>query len=261
VVAFFRHAVDDASPAARFCLLAICLVVSGVLHAVAIVLPWSTFGPFTLMGPADGRRPGVASRHGRRRIPAVLRIDFASPRVARPERLAKEENPRPAIAMPRSIPKIFTKPHSEPERLSGLPETALTPDVSQVAPAETEGRAVPLPQYFPAEKLTRQPELAEAIDDMLNESLEAGFRGHAGLRLFLDENGKVDKGGVLVSTLPIDIEGLIVRSVFKARYRPGEIDGVPVMSEMTVSADLTTAIELPAPSSAPVEGKAIPAPP
>lgn len=163
--------------------------------------------------------------------------------------------------MPRPIPKNFSKPPSEPERLPDLPETALTPDVSQVAPAETEGRAVPLPQYFPAEKLTRQPELAEAIDDKLNESFEAGFRGHAVIRLFLDETGKVDKVSVLESTLPIDIEGLVVRSFFKARYRPGEIDGVPVMSEMTVSADLTTTIELPAPSAAPIEGKSRPAPP
>lgn len=258
MVAFCRHAVDDASPAARFCLLAICLVVSGVLHALAFVLPWSTFGPFSLMGPVDGRRPGAASRHDARRKPAVLRIDIASPRVARPERLAKEEIPRPAAAMPRSTPKIFSKPASEPERLPDLPETALTPDVSQVAPAEAEGRAVPLPQYVPAEKLTRQPELAEAIDDKLNESFEAGFRGHAVIRLFLDENGKVDKVSVLESTLPIDIEGLVVKSFFKARYRPGEIDGVPVMSEMTVSADLSTTIELPAPPAAPVDGKARP---
>ena len=117
---------------------------------------------------------------------------------------------------------------------------------------------MPLPQYFPAEKLTRQPELAEAIDDKLNESFEGGFRGHAVIRLFLDETGKVGKGRVLESTLPIDIEGLVVRSFFKARYRPGEIDGVPVMSEMTVSADLTTTIELPAPPAAPVDGKARP---
>lgn len=261
MVAICRHAVDDVSPAARFCLLAICLVASGVLHGLALALPWSTFGPFSLMGPGDGRRPGVASRHDARRKPAVLRIDFASPKVARPERLAKEEIPRSAVAMPRPIPKNFSKPPSEPERLPDLPETALTPDVSQVAPAETEGRAVPLPQYFPAEKLTRQPELAEAIDDKLNESFEAGFRGHAVIRLFLDETGKVDKVSVLESTLPIDIEGLVVRSFFKARYRPGEIDGVPVMSEMTVSADLTTTIELPAPPSAPVEGTARPAPP
>ncbi len=161
--------------------------------------------------------------------------------------------------MPRPNPKIVAKPLSEPDPSPTLPESKLPPDVSEVAPAETEGRSVPLPQYFPAEKLTRQPELAEAIDDKFNESFEAGFRGHAVIRLFLDENGKVNKVHVLESTLPIDVEGMVVKSFFTARYRPGEIDGVPVMSEMTVSADLTTAIEFPAPRAAPVEGKARPA--
>lgn len=191
----------------------------------------------------------------------MLRIDFAAPRVARPEHSQKEEIPRPTVAVPQPNPTIVFKPPSEPGRFPDVPETEFPPNVSEVAPAETEGRAVPLPQYFPAEKLTRQPELAEAIDDKLNESFEAGFRGHAVIRLFVDESGKVDKVSVLESTLPVDVEGIVVTLFFKARYRPGEIDGVPVMSEMTVSADLTTTIELPAPSAAPVEGKARPAPP
>lgn len=260
MVAFCRHAVDDASPAARFCLLAICLVASGLLHGLALVVPWSTFGPFSLMGSAEERRPGAASRHDAPRKPAVLRIDLAAPRVARLERVPKEEIPRPAVAMPRPTPKIASRPPSEPDPSPDFPETELTPIVPEVAPAESEGRAVPLPQYFPAEKLTRQPELAEAIDDKLNESFEAEFRGHAVIRLFLDESGKVDKVSVLESTLPINVEGILVTLFFKARYRPGEIDGLPVMSEMTVSADLTTTIELPAPPATPVEERARPAP-
>jgi hypothetical protein len=242
-------------------LLAICLVASGVLHGLALALPWSTFGPFSLTGPADGRRAGTASRHDAQRKPPVMRIDLAAHRVARPEHSQKEEIPRPAVVVPQPNPTVVSKPPSEPDRLPDVPETELPPNVSQVAPAEAEGRAVPLPQYFPAEKLTRQPELSEAIDDKLNESFEAGFRGHAVIRLFLDESGKVDKVSVLESTLPIDVEGIVVTLFFKARYRPGEIDGVPVMSEMTVSTDLTTTIEFPAPPAAPVEAKARPAPP
>lgn len=213
------------------------------------------------MGSAEERRPGAASRHDAPRKPAVLRIDLAAPRVARLERPPKDEMPRPAVAMPQPTPKIASTPPSEPDPSPNFPETELTPIVPEVAPAESERRAVPLPQYFPAEKLTRQPELVEAIDDKLNESLEAGFRGHAVIRLFLDENGKVDKVRVLESTLPIDVEGILVTLFYKARYRPGEIDGLPVMSEMTVSADLTTTIEMPAPSATPVEGRTRPAPP
>ena len=124
-----------------------------------------------------------------------------------------------------------------------MPVTEKLPGVEETAPGEPEARAVPLPQYFPAEKLTRQPELAEEMDSSLRESLEAGFRGHVVIRLFLDETGKANKVRVMESSLPIEIEGLVVKSFFLARYRPGEIDGQPVMSEMTVAVDLSTAFE------------------
>ena len=102
---------------------------------------------------------------------------------------------------------------------------------------------------FPAEKLTRQPELADEMGDSLQESLEAGFRGHVVIRLFIDQTGKADKVQVMASSLPIQIEGLVVKSFFHARYRPGEIDGQPVMSEMTVAVDLSAGAELFQPAS------------
>lgn len=111
---------------------------------------------------------------------------------------------------------------------------------------------MPLPQYFPAERLTRQPELADGLDDSLHEPLEAGFRGRVVIRLFIDQIGKADKVRVMASSLPIEIEGLVVKSFYLARYRPGEIDGQPVMSEMTVEVDLSAALGT-APPASPVD--------
>lgn len=238
-----RHAVDDDSPTARFCLLAICLAASSLLHGLVLLVPWSTLGPFNLLGPAAERRPGSAARAGTDRMQARLQIDFSVPRdpvVAGPPKI---EVVRPEVVLPQSIPQIVKNPPAEPEPLpSPVTETPL-PVVEETAPGESETRAVPLPQYFPAEKLTRQPQLDEAMDSSLRESLEAGFRGYVVIRLFLDETGKANKVRILESSLPIEIEGLVVKSFFLARYRPGEIDGQPVMSEMTVAVDLSTALE------------------
>lgn len=249
---FCRHAVDDASPAARFCLLAICLAVSGLLHGLVLLVPWSTLGGFSLLGPAAQRRPGHPSRPIVEGKPARLQIDFAVARLPVAADPPKEQVVRPAAALPRPLPQIAAEP--APERApSPDPAVAHAPPgvAEEAAPAEPEGRTVPLPQYFPAEKLTRQPELAEEIDHTLSESLEPGFRGRVVIRLFLDETGKPNKVRVMESSLPLEIEGLVVTTFFRARYRPGEIDGQPVMSEMTVAVDLSTVFELPLPASPP----------
>lgn len=249
MVVFCRHAVDDASPAARFGLLAICLAASGLLHGLALLVPWSTLGPFGLFGPAAERRAGASSRPIVKRERARLQIDFSVPRIPLAAGPPKEVVARPALVLPRSIPQIVAKPPPEPEPLPDSPVAEVPPDGADAVPAEPEGRSVPLPQYFPAEKLTRQPELAEEIDDKLDESFEAGFRGRVIIRLFLDETGKANKVQVMESSLPLEIEGLAVKTFYVARYRPGEIDGQPVMSEMTVSIDLSTVFEAPLPAS------------
>jgi hypothetical protein len=40
------------------------------------------------------------------------------------------------------------------------------------------------------------------------------------------------------STLPRELEGQVVLQFYRARYRPGEIDGVPVNSELLLTVDL-----------------------
>ncbi|MBK7665593.1 MAG: energy transducer TonB [Sterolibacteriaceae bacterium] len=248
---FCRHAVDDDSPAAKFCTLALCLVASGLLHGLVLVVPWSTLGPFSMSGPAAERRAGPASRSIVDRTPTRLRVDLAVPRLPLVVEPPKDEVARPALALPRSIPEIAPKSAPEPE--PQLPAVPARPEPDEAVPGDAEGRTLPLPQYFPAEKLTRQPELADEMGDSLQESLEAGFRGNVVIRLFIDQTGKADKVQVMESSLPIQIEGLVVKSFFHARYSPGEIDGQPVMSEMTVAVDLSAGPELFQPAN-PLDG-------
>jgi len=112
---------------------------------------------------------------------------------------------------------------------------------------------MPLPKYFRAEELSRQPELVDRLDETLREPLEAGFRGHLILRLFLSDSGKVDRVGVIESTMPPEVEGLVVKAFYLARYRPGEIEDRAVMSEMTVEVGVSTSDAQVLP---PPEGKA-----
>lgn len=120
------------------------------------------------------------------------------------------------------------------------------------APAE-EARVLPLPRYFAAQELTRQPELVGSIEEALREPLEAGFRGRLVLKLFLDVGGKVDSVRVMESTMPVAIEGQVVKAFYFARYRPGEIEDRAVMSEMTVEVGVSASD---AQVSSPPAGKA-----
>lgn len=58
------------------------------------------------------------------------------------------------------------------------------------------------------------------------------------LRLSIDRHGVVNAVSVLRSTLPHELEGKIVLQFYRAHYRPGEIDGVPVNSELLLAVDL-----------------------
>lgn len=246
---FCRHAVDDDSPAAKYCTLALCLAASGLLHGLVLVVPWSTLGPFSMSGPAAEGRAGAASRSIVDRTPTRLRVDLSVPRLPVDVELPTREVVRPALALPKTIPEVAPMSAPEPEPSPQLPAAPVPPLPDEAVPGGPEGRTMPLPQYFPAEKLTRQPEVADELDDSLHEPLEAGFRGHLVIRLFIDQTGKADKVQVMESSLPIQIEGLVVKSFFLARYRPGEIDGQPVMSEMTVAVDLSAGPEILQPAS------------
>lgn len=48
---------------------------------------------------------------------------------------------------------------------------------------------------------------------------------------------------VISSTLPHEVEGRIVLSFYRATYRPGELEGRPVNSEMTLLVNVSPATD------------------
>lgn len=238
---FLGYAADRSLSLAQFGRLAACLVVSGALHVLALIPDWSRVGPFRLIGPTDDSSTYWQDRP---------RIDAVIVEAMRPSAVIGPVQPSPA-ADP-ILPSAGPASEQAPGEPDVAPQGQLPIEVERHPPAidaSELGRSLPLPDYLPAEALTRQPELVGGIDETLYEPLEPGFRGRIVIRLYLNQLGKAERVKVLESTLPIQIEGSVVRAFYAARYRPGEIDGQAVMSEMTIDVDLSTTTETYEPKS------------
>jgi hypothetical protein len=105
-------------------------------------------------------------------------------------------------------------------------------------PAQPPAPALaPGPFYHSPHALTRPPELVEdgPAEIELPESQEPG---NLLLRLAIDRYGVVNGVSVMRSTLARELEGQVVLQFYRARYRPGEIDGMPVDSELLLVVNL-----------------------
>lgn len=253
-----RRAADGVSLPVNFGRLAACLAASCLLHVAALLVDWSSLGPFRLLGSAARSQKWQDSRP----IDAVIVAATRPPAAGAPVgQRAAAPRPAPPASKPAPVraPQVrAVAPEPEP-----LPAPVVEEPLAEPPAAEGEAaRALPVPNYFPAEALTRQPELIGGIDESLREPVEAGLRGRAIIRLYLNQSGKPERVSVLESTLPVEIEGLVVKAFYTAQYRPGEIDGLAVMSEMTVDVDLSSTTEIHVPNplpAAPAGGGAAPA--
>jgi hypothetical protein len=113
------------------------------------------------------------------------------------------------------------------------PQVAALPEAAKAAAPSP----LPAPVYHASDALTRPPELVENAPEEI-ELPESQGAGHVLLRLAVDRHGVVNAVNVLRSTLARELEGQIVLQFYRARYRPGEIDGVPVNSELLLTVDL-----------------------
>lgn len=84
--------------------------------------------------------------------------------------------------------------------------------------------------------LSRQPELIEdSVDLLIGDANSMAVHGELTMRISLDRRGRPESVRVLRSTMRREVEGAVVLRFFKARYRPGEVNGLPVASEITLS--------------------------
>ena len=90
--------------------------------------------------------------------------------------------------------------------------------------------------YHAARKLTRMPEMTGQPPEAIE--MGQGVSGEVTFKLSINRMGIATRIEKVQSSLPRDIEGKLVMQLYRNEYRPGEIDGVAVDSEMTVDLKL-----------------------
>jgi hypothetical protein len=92
------------------------------------------------------------------------------------------------------------------------------------------------PVYHTGKELSRLPEMMERPPAAIE--IDQGTSGEVVFKLSIDRFGKVALVQRLKSNLPRETEGKLAMQLYRAQYRPGEIGGLPVDSEMIVDLKL-----------------------
>ena len=83
-------------------------------------------------------------------------------------------------------------------------------------------------------ELTKKAELIDDEPSFVEIPTEGKTSGNILLQLNIDQFGTINSLSILRSSLPHQIEEQVALKFYRAKYRPGEIDGIPVNSEMYV---------------------------
>lgn len=87
-------------------------------------------------------------------------------------------------------------------------------------------------------EFSRQPELIGNAPNLMHFSENRQPSGELLLHLLIDKSGMVKRISVIEASLTRDIQEEIVSQFYKAIYRPGEIKGIPVESEIYFSVQI-----------------------
>lgn len=200
------------------------LAVSVMLHLLALAALAAVIGAAAARLPASSTAGGTL-------IAASLRPASGQPGLVRSAAPARE-SPAPgreevAVAELAAVSPDGAKVVALGQRrlAAHLPPYLAAPPVLDVQPG---------PWYFRATELTRAAALQEA-PVLAPPPAAAGQRLPAGkvvLRVLIGATGDVDRVDVAGSSLPPDYEAAAVAAFAPLRFRPGEIEGVPVSSEL-----------------------------
>ncbi|MDD2883853.1 MAG: hypothetical protein PHT48_02270 [Dechloromonas sp.] len=138
--------------------------------------------------------------------------------------VAAQERPRhalPGLSLPRSqIPPAANQPDPE------LGTSTTTP-----LPQE---RVVHGPVFQPPGRLTRKPEAQADFDQQILNDLPETLTGSITVTLWLDSNGTVLRATHEGGSLPPDIGQIVAQGFIAMPFSPGEIEGQPVATWLTL---------------------------
>ncbi len=176
----------------------------------------------------------------------IQAIRFFSPQfaetsaVAKPPLVVQLKRATLPAAAPLPLPAIDAPAADAPAANQHPPPVPAVPPAARTLPepsAPAAPSSTPEPFYHSPHALTRPPELVEDAPEEI-ELAESQAPGQLLLRLAIDRYGVVNGVYVLRSSLTKDLEGRVVLQFYRARYRPGEIDGAPVNSELLLVVNL-----------------------
>lgn len=146
---------------------------------------------------------------------------------------------RPAATRPLAVSLNHAPgtPRKLSERSASLLDEPSPADTKSNSPSESPGaraaHSIALPTYFPAGALTQLPEALTDFDTFFPQSTEPP-PGRIGLRLWLSREGIIDKIDVLDTETPNALTSIALEAFRRMRFRPGEIQGTPVGSQLEV---------------------------
>lgn len=99
------------------------------------------------------------------------------------------------------------------------------------------------PYYFSAKDLTQRPLVVrDVLSDMMLTVPDVPSQA-ATLQILINEYGEIDQVIVEDSLLPEAAQKVVVEAVVKTRFHPGEINGVPVKSQLRIEILLEDTVE------------------
>ncbi|MBI4986468.1 MAG: TonB family protein, partial [Rhodocyclales bacterium] len=121
-------------------------------------------------------------------------------------------------------PPAAPRPQAPPD---GAPHAAPAATAAP-APPLRDTTAAPAPPYFPSKALSRLPEALTEFVPILPDGAAAHVGGRLELRLWLDRDGRIDRVVLLRTQLPDAVDAAALAAFARMRFRPAEIQGVPV---------------------------------
>lgn len=192
------------------------LLASGVLHTVAVALP---VAPFAASSPALPPAPR-------------LQVQLLAATSVRPPDSSQPQPRLPPPDMPPTSGALLVPGVQTLEEKTALGAPASSPQADR-PPLFT----LPDVAYHGWKDLSRRP---QALQDIPLEPGELKTRRESGklvLKLWISEQGAVDRVEVERNELPPDYAAVVSKEFLAARFQPGEIDGKPVKALMRVAVD------------------------
>jgi len=204
--------------AQRRVLLTACVAGSVLLH-LGVLLS----GPAAVPAPASGAR-GPSGHSG---MAVQLAPVHRSGRSTAAPGPTAQQSTAPAASVVPTAPAVPAPPLPDPEQ---LPPTGAGP-VAQAGATDAD--------YLPSRLLTRGPLPQQSIDLFYPELAPYGlFR--AVLTLYIDDQGVVQRVRIdeaQDSGLPIALEDVARQTFLRSAFRPGELDGHPVRSQLRIEVE------------------------